>query len=101
MERALSSDLLATDLADFLVERGVPFREAHRVVGEILVHASEEGKDPAELDVAAYRRFSEVFDDEVLEVWSHRSSVERRDSRGGVASKALEEQIARPRLRIP
>jgi argininosuccinate lyase len=100
MKRALSSDLLATDLAEYLVEKGVPFREAHRVVGEILVHALEEGKDPAELDLEAFRRFSSSFDEGVSQVWSFRASVERRDSLGGVASKAVEEQIRRARKRL-
>ncbi len=100
MERALSSDLLATDLAEFLVEKGVPFREAHRVVGEILVQAAEEDKDPAELDLATLRRFSPSFDADVSRVWSYRASVERRDSRGGVGSKAVADQIVRARQHL-
>jgi argininosuccinate lyase len=100
MERALSSDLLATDLAEFLVEKGVPFREAHGVVGEILVHAAEEGKDPAELDLATLLRFSPSFDADVSRVWSYRASVEKRDSRGGVGSKVVAEQIERACQRL-
>lgn len=97
LRRALSPDLLATDLAEYLVRKGVPFREAHRIVGEILAHAVEQGQEPPGLPIEALRRFSQAFEEDVQEVWDYRASVERKLSRGGVASKALDEQFRRAR----
>ena len=97
MQAALSSDLLATELADYLVDRGVDFRQAHRLVGEILASAAEKGVDPATLDLKSLRGFSDAFDESVARVWDFRASVERKTSRGGVASHPLAEQIQRAR----
>jgi len=100
MKKALSSDLLATELADYLVDRGVDFRSAHGIVGEILATAAEKGVDPATLDLETLRRFSDVFDEDVARVWDFRAAVERKSSRGGVASKAIAEQIERARQAV-
>jgi argininosuccinate lyase len=97
MKAALSSDLLATDLADYLVGKDVDFRRAHQIVGEVLSGAAERGTDPAEMDLSSLREFSEVFEEDVAGVWDYRASVERRDSRGGVASDAVGDQIGRAR----
>ena len=97
MKKALSSDLLATELADYLVDRGVDFRQAHAVVGKILASAMEKGVDPATLDLKTLRGFSDVFNEDVMHVWDFRASVERKSSRGGVASRPLAEQIERAR----
>jgi argininosuccinate lyase len=88
---------LATELADYLVDRGVDFRQAHRLVGEILASAAEKGVDPATLDLKSLRGFSDAFDESVARVWDFRASVERKTSRGGVASEPLAEQIERAR----
>ncbi|MGH9462493.1 MAG: argininosuccinate lyase, partial [Vicinamibacteria bacterium] len=81
MKNALSSDLLATELADYLVDRGVDFRRAHGIVGEILATAAERGVDPATLDLKTLRGFSDVFDEDVARVWDFRAAVERKSSR--------------------
>ncbi|MGH9460734.1 MAG: argininosuccinate lyase, partial [Vicinamibacteria bacterium] len=83
----------ATELADYLVDRGVDFRRAHGIVGEILATAADKGVDPATLDLKTLRGFSDVFDEDVARVWDFRAAVERKSSRGGVASKAISEQI--------
>ncbi|QIF00855.1 argininosuccinate lyase [Roseimicrobium sp. ORNL1] len=57
--------LLATDLADYLVLKGVPFRHAHEVIGKLVAHCGQTGKTFLELSTADYRQFSEVFDDSV------------------------------------
>jgi len=97
MSAALSSDLLATDLADYLVMKGVPFRDAHRIVGEVLAHAASEGIDPKELGPGALRRFSDHFGDDVGNVWDPRLSVNRRASEGGVAAEAISVQLEQAR----
>ncbi len=93
MRAALSWDLLATDLAEYLVERGVPFRDAHRVAGEVFAHAEASGTEPPDLDLATLRGFSEVFDESVREVWDYGRSVSRRSTRGGAAPIAVRAQI--------
>lgn len=97
MAAALSWDLLATDLAEYLVGRGLPFRDAHRVAGEVFAHCERESVPPPSLDLAALRRFSPVFDEGVRAVWDYRRSVERRAVRGGAAPAAVREQITAAR----
>jgi argininosuccinate lyase len=60
--------LLATDLADYLVLRGVPFRHAHEVIGKLVAHCGQTGKTFLELSTADYREFSEAFDDSVSDL---------------------------------
>jgi argininosuccinate lyase len=95
MREALSFDLLATDLAEYLVRKGLPFRRAHDVVGQVLARAAEKSVAPAELPLEELRTFSTEFGEDVASVWDFRASVERRDSEGGVSARAIEEQIAR------
>ncbi len=100
MSRALSPDLLATDLAEYLVRKGVAFRNAHGIVGQVLRKASEKGVAPGELTVSELREFSPLFDDGVAEVWDYQKSVERRDSEGGVSLRAIDEQIQKAAQRL-
>lgn len=97
MAAALSWDLLATDLAEYLVGRGLPFRDAHRVAGEVFAHCERESVAPPSLELAALRRFSPVFDEGVRAVWDYRRSVERRAVTGGAAPAAVREQITAAR----
>ncbi len=94
---ALNSYALATDVADYLVAKGMPFREAHGVVARLSRHAVDAGKRLDELDLDTYRRFSERFDDDVLAI-TVESSIGARDVFGGTApgrvDAALEAAIA-------
>ena len=83
MRAALSWDLLATDLAEYLVAKGLPFRDAHRVSGEVFAHCERESVEPPDLDLATLRGFSPAFADDVNSVWDYRASVARRSVRGG------------------
>jgi argininosuccinate lyase len=83
MGAALSWDLLATDLAEYLVGRGLPFRDAHRVAGEVFAHCERESVEPPDLDLATLRGFAPAFDEDVKAVWDYRASVRRRSVRGG------------------
>ncbi len=60
--------LLATDLADYLVLRGVPFRHAHEIIGKLVAHCGQTGKTFLDLSTADYRQFSEAFDDFVSDL---------------------------------
>jgi argininosuccinate lyase len=99
MTEALTPDLLATDLAEYLVRKDVPFRNAHGIVGQVLARAAEKGVSPAELTLEELREFSPHFDEDVSSVWDYRASVARRDTEGGVSPRAIAEQIEKAEKR--
>ncbi len=88
----------ATDLADWLVRAaGLPFREAHHVVGRVVRMAEEKGVGLAELDLAALREVDPRIDEGARAVLSVEASVGSRTSHGGTAPERVREQIARAR----
>ena len=97
IEAALDHQLLATDLADYLVRKGVPFRTCHEVVGR-LVKLSEDTQTPlSELSVEQYAQIHPEFGADVLEVFDWTASVESRTSRGGTAPESVAIQMAKAR----
>ncbi len=76
---------LATELADYLATRGVPFRDAHAVVGAIVRRAIAEGRPLASFDLGELRRFSPAFDADVAEWLTPEAAVARRSATGGTA----------------
>lgn len=95
LETASGDEMLAaTEIADLLVRRGVPFRRAHGIVGEIVRHAQERGKSLSELDPEELRGFSEHLGEEYFEVLRSRSWLESKAIEGGTASARVGEQIA-------
>jgi len=88
--------LLATDLADYLTRKGMPFREAHAVVGRLVAFAEESGKGLDRLTLAEYRRFSPLFEADVLTIdpWT---SVRSRDVIGGTAPRRVAAALRRAR----
>ncbi len=95
MAAALTEDLLATDLADYLVGKGLPFRGAHHVVGQAVREASARGLSLSQLPLSAFTGISPLFDDDVTEVFDFARSLQQRDSLGGAAPEAVQRQIAR------
>ncbi|MGH2980948.1 MAG: argininosuccinate lyase [Solirubrobacterales bacterium] len=94
LEAASGDEMLAaTEIADLLVRRGVPFRQAHGIVGDLVRHAEEEGKSLSELEAAKLREFSEHLDEEYFEVLGGRSWLESKTIEGGTASVRVGEQI--------
>ncbi len=91
---------LATDVADYLARKGVPFREAHQAVAQLVRYAEDKGKLLSGLSLVEYRRFSALFDDDVLAL-DVRSSIAVRDVPGGTAPSRVAEalKLARERLR--
>ncbi len=88
--------ILATDLADYLVGKGVPFREAHGTVGRLVQHAIAEGKALKDLSISEYKKFSTLFEEDVLSITAE-TSVAARDVAGGTAPAQVERQLARAR----
>ena len=96
---ALDSYALATDVADYLVAKGLPFREAHGIVARLSRHAVESGKRLDELDLDTYRRFSDQFDDDVLSI-TVESSIRARDVFGGTAPNRIDTAIEAARAEL-
>ena len=95
MEAALTPDMLATDLADYLVRKGVPFRETHHISGAAVRLAEERNVPLTSLTVADLRPLCPSFDEDVASVWDFERSVEARDSEGGTSKRAVLEQVAK------
>jgi len=91
-EAAQGSYVLATDIADYLVDRGMPFREAHGVVARLSQYAVERGVQFEQLTLEEYQSFSTLFDKGVLTI-SVDSSVAARDVLGGTASGRVRQAI--------
>ena len=89
---AQDSSLLATDIADYLVDKGMPFREAHGVVARLSQHAVERNVQFQDIPLAEYRRFSPLFDADVFAI-SADSSVAARDVPGGTAFGRVRQAI--------
>jgi len=94
MSACLDEFLLATDLADYLVARGMPFRQAHEVIGRLVRECEQSKTTLSELPVESYRQESELFEDDVKEVLNFSTSLASRASTGGSAPEAVEKQIA-------
>jgi len=95
MAQAVSRDFSnATDLADYLVRKGLPFRQAHEVVGKCVAHAIFEGKFLPELSLEKYKQFSDLFEADLLVALDPENCVEARKSYGGPAFSENEKQFA-------
>ena len=93
---AQSGYLLATDVADYLAVRGVPFREAHGVAARISERAYREGKALADLPLETYREFSPLFQSDVLSITVD-SSVAAREVPGGTGPESVRRSLSRAR----
>ena len=96
---AAASDemIAATDVADLLVRRGVPFRESHGIVAGLVRTCVEAGRQLSDLSRAELRTHSEALDEEFYEVLSQRSWLESKVSEGGTSSPRIAEQLVRAR----
>jgi argininosuccinate lyase len=93
MEAAIDSTMMATDLADYLVGLGIPFREAHALTGRVVRIAFERGKSLDELTLPEYRSIHKKIDESIYNVIDPRVSIARRKAIGGTAPEAVKEQI--------
>lgn len=100
MEAALDDAMLTTDLADYLVRRGVPFRQSHYLVGETVRRTEELGLALGDLDISEYQAIHPAFDKDVYKILDFDRSVEARATEGGTAPSAVRVQISRAKQRI-
>ena len=94
-EQVLTGDfLLATELADYLVQKNVAFRDAHHVVGRIVAHCEAQGTNFSALTTADLQAFHSSFEADVLSWLEPRAAAERRTSHGGTASSEIARQVS-------
>lgn len=98
MAAALDEGMLATELADYLVSKGIPFRSSHALVGQVVRRAEEEGCSLSALPVEAYRAIDPHFDIDLYEALCFERAVERRKGPCGTARASVRSQIDRARL---
>lgn len=96
-EAALDGQILATDLADYLTRKGVPFRDCHHIVGGLVKQAIAEGVRLEALSLDTLKAASDAFEADVTSVLSARSSTDARSVEGGTSRSSVEAQIARGR----
>jgi argininosuccinate lyase len=93
MLKSLSPDMLATDLAEYLVRKGVPFRETHHISGQVVALAEKEGRPMDQLSFAQLQGVDKRFGKDVMGVFNYQKSVEMRSAKGGTSKSAVMEQI--------
>jgi argininosuccinate lyase len=93
MAAQLEPGLLATDLADYLVRRGLPFRQAHHVIGEVVQTAENRGVSITDLTLAELQEISDLFGDGVTAVFNINASLNSRNVPGGTSEAALQTQL--------
>ena len=97
---ASDPNLLATDLAEYLVKKGMPFREAHEVVGKLVAETVAKGKKLNDISLAALKKVSSLFDADVSKVFDLRRSLAARQAIGAPSAKNIAAQIKRWRKEL-
>ncbi|MCX8065311.1 MAG: argininosuccinate lyase [Candidatus Hydrogenedentes bacterium] len=101
IKKALSLGYMeATDLADYLVAKGVPFREAHSIVGKVVLYALEKQKTLYNLTMEEYKQFSPLFDNNLYEIIKPETIVARRNSPGGTSPSQVKKALEEAKKRI-
>ncbi|KAK6431813.1 argininosuccinate lyase [Oleoguttula sp. CCFEE 5521] len=93
MLAALTPDMLATDLADYLVRKGVPFRETHHISGQCVALAENVRKPMDKLSFEQLQGIDKRFEKDIMDVFDYQKSVEMRSAKGGTSRSAVMEQI--------
>ena len=97
-EAATVGYLNATDLADYLVRKGLEFRKAHELVGRIVIRAIEAGKRLEEIPLEQYREFSEVFGEDLYDSLTLESSLSNKSPVGGTSPASVQNALSKARL---
>jgi argininosuccinate lyase len=87
----------ATDLADHLVTRGMPFRQAHEVAGKVVLYCIENNKCITDLELREFRRFSGLFGEDIEKQLAPEQIVRRRDQPGGTSPRRVKAALKRAR----
>lgn len=96
MKKALDDGFItATDVADYLARKGLPFRQSHEITGKIVSYAEEKGRELINLHISEYQMFSKEFKDDLFEYITLDGSIESRKSYGGTARENVVSMISR------
>lgn len=90
----------ATDIADYLVTKGLPFRQAHEIIGKIVLYAIQQKKNLLDLTLSEYLSFSKLFEKDIFEVLTPEHVVASRNSTGGTAVGQVREQLQKAKETI-
>ncbi|MBO5199998.1 MAG: argininosuccinate lyase [Clostridia bacterium] len=90
----------ATDVADYLTKKGIPFRTAYKISGTLVAYCIDEGAVLEELTLAEFKEFSDVFDEDIFDAINLENCTFRRNSEGGTAVESVEKQIASVRAKL-
>ncbi|MFC1574078.1 argininosuccinate lyase [Candidatus Latescibacterota bacterium] len=97
MEASFDSSVFATDIADYLTEKGLPFRKSHEVAGQLVKWSQEHSTEINSIPMKIFREHSDLFEDDVKNIFDLRKSADRRSLPGGTGKRALLDQIAQAR----
>jgi argininosuccinate lyase len=100
MRAAIDDTLLATDLADYLVRKGIPFRQAHTAAGKAVRRSIELGVSLSRMESKEYQAVHAAFDKDIADVFDVESVLARRNTKGGTAPTAVQEQIESARRKL-
>jgi argininosuccinate lyase len=100
MRAALSMDMLATDVAEYLVRKGVPFRTTHHISGQAVKLAEERSCRLDQLQVQDWKSLHPLFEADIMSLWDFEASVETRRSLGGTSRQTVLQQVKLLREKI-
>lgn len=86
--------MLATDIADYLVKLGVPFRETHHISGQCVAHSEKTGVSMDQMKFSDFQNIDSRFKEDILDIFNYEHSVEMHSAIGGTSKKSVLEQIA-------
>lgn len=91
---ALSYDMLATDVAYYLVnKKSLPFRNAHELAGRVVIAAEKYDGDLSKITMEEFKQISELFDDDVRLLWNYSNSINQYNAKGGTGLESVQNQI--------
>ena len=85
--------ILATEIADYLSLKGVPFREAHEIVGKMVSHADGKGVQVHELSLTDYQSFSKAVESDIQDRLSFKAAIDQKDGIGGTSHQQVQERL--------
>lgn len=98
MLKALDETMLATEIADYLVQKGVPFREAHHASGQIVLYAETHRCNLSAIPLQVYQSISPLFEADVFQLFNYQVAVSKRTASGGTSPTAVQQQLEQARL---
>ena len=100
LEAASNPELMATDLVEYLVIKGMPFREAHDVSAQVVQHARDHDCPMPKLDLSVYKTFCPLFTEDVFDVFDAHKSLTEKNSPGSTGFKAVSQALAQAKQRL-